>query len=251
MLEKIARLEAENIELQNWQADVNKLLGQMLGMLEEQKATDENFKTQLATVYQTAKINRYRIESLPYEMASAGFKVDISFPRIMSVSETRRLLAKEHKSIARLGDGEFSAIVGSSRWNFQGPSQKLGERMKEVLLSNNPNLLIGLNPNFYKPLFDMDEKDADGVRAYMRPMVRRLHDDLLDDRVYADGLFHDIRSETDVSELKKMTTSSISFDYYKILSLPKNCSQEDIAESYRKQSLKFHPKVCSPENSAQ
>ena len=48
-----------------------------------------------------------------------------------------------------------------------------------------------------------------------------------------------------------MTTSSISFDYYKILSLPKNSSQEDIAESYRKQSLKFHPKVCSPENSAQ
>ena len=48
-----------------------------------------------------------------------------------------------------------------------------------------------------------------------------------------------------------MTTSSKYFDYYEILSLPHNCSQEDIAESYRRLSLKYHPKVCSPENSAQ
>ena len=48
-----------------------------------------------------------------------------------------------------------------------------------------------------------------------------------------------------------MTTSSKYFDYYEILSLPHNCSQEDIAESYRSLSLKYHPKVCSPENSAQ
>ena len=48
-----------------------------------------------------------------------------------------------------------------------------------------------------------------------------------------------------------MTTSSKYFDYYEILSLPLNCSQEDIAESYRRLSLKYHPKVCSPENSAQ
>ena len=48
-----------------------------------------------------------------------------------------------------------------------------------------------------------------------------------------------------------MTTSFSSPDYYKILSLSKNCSQEEIAESYRKLSLKFHPKICSPENAAQ
>ena len=39
-------------------------------------------------------------------------------------------------------------------------------------------------------------------------------------------------------------------DYYEILELNKNCSQEDISESYRKLSLKFHPKVTKPENSA-
>ena len=41
-----------------------------------------------------------------------------------------------------------------------------------------------------------------------------------------------------------------SKDYYEILELDKNCSQEDISESYRRLSLKYHPKVTKPENSA-
>ena len=39
-------------------------------------------------------------------------------------------------------------------------------------------------------------------------------------------------------------------DYYQILELPRSCSQEDISESYRKLSLKYHPKITKPENSA-
>ena len=39
-------------------------------------------------------------------------------------------------------------------------------------------------------------------------------------------------------------------DYYEILELSRGCSQEDISESYRKLSLKYHPKISSPENSA-
>ena len=39
-------------------------------------------------------------------------------------------------------------------------------------------------------------------------------------------------------------------DHYEILELPRNCSQEEISESYRKLSLKYHPKIASPENSA-
>ena len=39
-------------------------------------------------------------------------------------------------------------------------------------------------------------------------------------------------------------------DYYEILELNRNCSQEDISEAYRRLSLKYHPKVTKPENSA-
>ena len=39
-------------------------------------------------------------------------------------------------------------------------------------------------------------------------------------------------------------------DYYEILELKRNCSQEEISEAYRNLSLKYHPKVTKPENSA-
>ena len=39
-------------------------------------------------------------------------------------------------------------------------------------------------------------------------------------------------------------------DYYEILELKRNCSQEEISEAYRNLSLKYHPKVTQPENSA-
>jgi len=39
-------------------------------------------------------------------------------------------------------------------------------------------------------------------------------------------------------------------DYYEILELTRKCSQEEISEAYRRLSLKYHPKVTTPENSA-
>ena len=48
-----------------------------------------------------------------------------------------------------------------------------------------------------------------------------------------------------------MITSSRKFDYYALLELSRNCSQEDIAEAYRHLSLKYHPKISSQEKSAQ
>ena len=48
-----------------------------------------------------------------------------------------------------------------------------------------------------------------------------------------------------------MTATSTTIDYYKILGLSRNCSQEDIAEAYRHLSLKYHPKITTQENSAQ
>ncbi len=41
-----------------------------------------------------------------------------------------------------------------------------------------------------------------------------------------------------------------SENYYEILELPRTCSQEEISESYRRLSLKYHPKLSSPENSS-
>ena len=52
------------------------------------------------------------------------------------------------------------------------------------------------------------------------------------------------------SEEKSPLSSLNAKDYYQILELPRNCSQEEISEAYRNLSLKYHPKVTSAENSA-
>ncbi len=202
---RIAALEEENAQLRDWQKQMNMLCSQMLDMLEKQKTDLEEKSGRMEELWRFESINRWRIDSLPYELRDPDFQPEVFKPHFLTSRETRRLIREEHRSIARLGDGEFAAIAGRQRWNFQGQSELLGKRLKEVLQSNREDLLIGLNPTFYMDLSSLPELDADGVRAYMRPEVRRQHAALLDrDRYYADALFHNMYSEQDVAEIKSI-----------------------------------------------
>lgn len=205
---KIEELEKENTELRKWQEAVNKLLSQMIDMvsrLEETKKDKGELEKELKNLWTYSSINRYRINSLPYELEDPDYKSFYFKPHILSKDETIRQIVEEGKSIARLGDGEFAAIIGQKRWNFQGKSDMLSEKLQLVLRSDEQNILIGLNPTFYMNLFDIPEDDADGVRAYMQPMVRELHAKLLDkNKIYGDALFHNIYDNDDVEKLKKI-----------------------------------------------
>ncbi|MCR5832128.1 MAG: GT-D fold domain-containing protein [Lachnospiraceae bacterium] len=205
---RIDALEKENDEYRKWQSSVNQLLDRMLDMvtgLSDNKMDKREVERDLLNLWTYANINRYRINSLPYELQDPDYESFWFKPHILSKEETTEKIIREKKSFARLGDGEFASIVGQKRWNFQGESELLGNKMQEVLSSTAESLLIGLNPMFYRNLFDIPEDDADGVRAYMQPMVRRLHAQLLDrDRIYGNALFHNIESNEDVSRLKKI-----------------------------------------------
>lgn len=205
---RIKSLEKENADLKKWQASVNQLLEQMLDMvtkLSDDRNEIASVKEDLNNLRIYANINRYRINSLPYELQDPDYRSFYYKPRILTAEETRVQLTKNRKSIARFGDGEFAAIVCQKRWNFQGESELLSKRLQEMLSFDEENLLIGLHPTFYMNLFDLPEDDADGVRAYMQPMVRRLHADLLSpDKQYANALFHNIDRDEDVHELKQI-----------------------------------------------
>ena len=49
---------------------------------------------------------------------------------------------------------------------------------------------------------------------------------------------------------KDFANGQMDIIYYKVLELGRECSQEDIAESYRRLSLKNHPKLSKGENAA-
>lgn len=67
--------------------------------------------------------------------------------KIASPEETIDKILKDGSSIARFGDGEFDFIYGVDM-NYQKMDEDLSRRLKEVLLSKEENLIIGI-PNVF------------------------------------------------------------------------------------------------------
>lgn len=142
-----------------------------------------------------------RIENLPYEINDPACSGKYVIPHIMSLEETIRMIVQDHKSIARFGDGEFGLMYGDARWRFQQKDEKLAQRLRQVVTSDEPNILIGLN-NFYGDLSHQTPHDADGIRSYITPAIRAQHMQLLNTRkVYANACI----------------TRSLSWDIVKLL----------------------------------
>lgn len=182
--EEIAELKAENAALQGeidtlktsfntlcaTLNDVVKVVSQMSGDVRDN--THNN-----AVLYN-------RLCNLPYEILDTRFPGKYEIPRIMTWEETIDEIVLRGKSIARFGDGEFGIMFGEQRWRFQQKDEKLAERLKEVVQSNEENLLIGLN-DFYGDLSHRTEAEADGIRAYI-VKARAQHMEVLEkDRLYA------------------------------------------------------------------
>lgn len=127
-----------------------------------------------------------RVNNLPYEIFDPRFKGKYVLPQIMTIEETIDEIVLKGKSIARFGDGEFGIMFGHQRWRFQKNDDKLAKRLREVVTSEDDNILIGLI-NFYGDLSHRAANEVDAIRAYITPDIRAQHMQLLNmDRRYAD-----------------------------------------------------------------
>ena len=66
--------------------------------------------------------------------------------------ETVNQIVNEKKSLTRFGDGELLWMIGEDFKSYQKGSELLSKRLKEVLLSNESNLLIGIPSVYNKKL---------------------------------------------------------------------------------------------------
>lgn len=64
--------------------------------------------------------------------------------RIMDSDRTIAYIIKHRLSVTRFGDGEFNIIFNGEGVNFQSGSTQLSHRLKEVLLSDRPDVLVCL-----------------------------------------------------------------------------------------------------------
>ena len=69
-------------------------------------------------------------------------------PKVKNSEETVEALIHEKKSICRFGDGEISLIKGRSI-PFQSVSPTLSHRLKEVLQSDDQNVMLGINYSYW------------------------------------------------------------------------------------------------------
>ncbi len=162
---KVVRLEQENLRL---------IQGQ---------------KQLIEWVEQNQKDNSYFQENAEYELRDAiSHSAEDFFPKICSGEIAIDKIVNEGKSLARFGDGEFSAIAGRVRHRFQTQvDEELKQRLLEVLHSEEENLLIGIANN-YGSLKAYNEQARREIRCYMNPIVRKEHLQLLEEeKVYYDA----------------------------------------------------------------
>ena len=126
-------------------------------------------------------------------------KRTLLIPRIASVDETIDELLRTEKSLTRFGDGEFKIMFLSGQIGFQQRDALLIERLREVLTSSSPDLMIGLI-NFF---------GMQGAQSNWRDFVGKLRDHInpfLDatKQYYDTGVTRDMTSPEHFQNLKKI-----------------------------------------------
>ena len=121
---------------------------------------------------------QYTQYNLPYENGDKEVKT----PIIKSIDETIEKILKDECSISRFGDGEFSVMTGS-RIHFQNANPKMAKRIKEVLSSNEPNLLIAL-PDCFDSLNHFSQEVIDWYRKWSFKKRQKIYSYLDMDREF-------------------------------------------------------------------
>ena len=100
------------------------------------------------------------LDNLKYEIADEIRSLKL--PKVMTQFESVQAILDTNKSVARFGDGEFNLILGNAI-GFQEYDEELSRRLKEILMTKDEGMLIGISRRF-GTLDDVDEQ----VRAYWR-----------------------------------------------------------------------------------
>ena len=125
------------------------------------------------------------VDNLKYEVLAS--KEILQLPIIKSGQEAIDKILQEHKSMVRFGDGEFAVIEGQDRQKFQRADEKLAERLREILQSDNPDVLLCI-PDIYGDLSVYNAECRYNIRAYLTEEIRGQHYQLIDmNKTYYDA----------------------------------------------------------------
>lgn len=144
------------------------------------------WKTELMWKY-TREVVTPTMSNMYYESNAQHLIESRQIPLIIEVKKTIDTIINYHKSLTRFGDGEFEIMAERPRPRFQVVDKKLNRRLREVISSDLPELLVAIANN-YGSLKEYTDDAANGIRSYLTQSVRQDHMSLLDmDRIYYDA----------------------------------------------------------------
>ena len=99
-------------------------------------------------------------------------------PKVKSIDDTLDKLIEGKYSICRYGDGDFQTMIDKIDLPYQKYDAKLGQRMKEIIVSNEPNILIGLPIGYHsiKGLVYESRLNWRSQLAWVYPRLRKYLD---------------------------------------------------------------------------
>lgn len=89
-------------------------------------------------------------------------KFTFKFPEVKSIEETLDKIIENRSSISRFGDGEFLYIIDKLNLPFQKYDPILAEKLKKILVLNDPDFLVGLPIGYHS----MSELNDEGIRFW-------------------------------------------------------------------------------------
>lgn len=125
------------------------------------------------------KIAKYLLSYVIYPIVIRIWKL----PKVKSIDETLDHLINQGGSICRYGDGEFLYIIDKLNLPFQKYDNELAQRMREILISNDANILVGL-PIGYQSLKGVEPGSRRVWRSQIAWIYPRLKKYLSEEKQY-------------------------------------------------------------------
>lgn len=102
------------------------------------------------------------LDNLKYEIADEI--ASLKLPKVLTPYESIEAILHSNKSVARFGDGEYNLMLGNAI-GFQEYDEKLATRLKEVLMCQDEDMLIGIYR--FGTLADVNAQSKAYWRAFM------------------------------------------------------------------------------------
>jgi glycosyltransferase family protein len=107
----------------------------------------------------------------------------LPLPRVLSIDETIDKILNGRCSICRFGDGEFLYIIDHLNLPFQRQDSILRNKLKDILISNEKDILIGL-PVGYHSMENLTKKSRLTWRSQISWIYPRLYKYIDRDKIY-------------------------------------------------------------------